>query len=168
MLVTAMAVWTGTKQKQPDCSLPLFNWDMAATVHRSDAIVYAFNGAGKQQDIKFTGNGFDFYLSGYLIGHLGVDCNPETGTYDMCFQPTNGRGTYFSNNGSYAQVVMGALKADELHANGLITTWGTVSAGGFKTANGAVGKTENMTLKDASGKNYHLTFKSGLLCESHY
>jgi hypothetical protein len=139
-----------------------------AITQSSDAIVYAFNGAGKQQDIKFTGNGFDFYYNGSKLGHLGVDYNPETGTYDMCFQPTNGRGTYFSNSGSYAQVVMGALKADELHANGLIATWGTVSAGGFKTANGAVGKTENMTLKDASGKNYHLTFKSGLLCESHY
>lgn len=124
----------------------------------SDAIVYAFNGAGKQQDIKFTGNGFDFYSSGSLLGHLGVNYNSETGTYDMCFQPTSGHGTYFSSSGSYAQVVMGKVKADEFHANGLIATEGTVDCSQLRV-NGQSGWTGSIgPLMKADGGTVTLNF----------
>ena len=100
--------------------------DLSTAIKQSpDAVVYAFNNMENQQSIKFTGDGFDFYYNSSFIGHLGVTSNPDTGSYDMCMQPASGQGgTYFSNSGSYAQVVIGKLKANELHADGLIATDG--------------------------------------------
>jgi hypothetical protein len=78
-----------------------------------DDVVYAFNHKdGSNQIWIFTGDGFDMYYNGTKICHLGVNYNSETREYEPCIRPTSGHGTYFSNSGSYAQVVMGALKVD--------------------------------------------------------
>ena len=109
------------------------------------------------------GNGFDFYYNGSKLGHLGVNSNPETGTYDMCFQPTSGHGTYFSNSGSYAQVVMGALKANELHANGLIATSGKVDCSGI-TINGINGWNGSIgPLTKSDGGTVTINFNGGVM-----
>lgn len=135
-----------------------------AITQNPDAIVYAFNHKdGSSQSVQFTGDGFDFYYNGSFIGHLGVNYNSETGTYDMCMQPTNGHGTYFSQSGSYAQVVMGALKADELHANGLIATSGAVDCGrltinGLNGWNGSIGP-----LAKSNGSTVTINFSSGIM-----
>jgi hypothetical protein len=135
-----------------------------AITQSSDAIVYAFNHKdGSSQSVQFTGDGFDFYYNGSKLGHLGVSSNPETGTYDMCFQPTSGHGTYFSNSGSYAQVVMGALKANELHANGLIATNGTVDCSGL-TINGINGWNGSIgPLTKSDGGTVTINFNGGVM-----
>jgi len=135
-----------------------------AITQSSDAIVYAFNHKdGSSQSVQFTGDGFDFYYNGSKLGHLGVSSNPETGTYDMCFQPTSGHGTYFSNSGSYAQVIMGALKANELHANGLIATSGTVDCSGL-TINGTNGWNGSIgPLTKSDGGTVTINFNGGVM-----
>ena len=82
-----------------------------AITQSPDAVVTAFNHKdGSNQEWVFTGDGFDMYYNGSKICHEGVNYNSETGEYEPCMQPTSGYGTYFSNSGSYAQIIMGAIK----------------------------------------------------------
>ncbi|HCM23887.1 MAG TPA: hypothetical protein DHW78_06160 [Ruminococcaceae bacterium] len=99
---------------------------------------------------------------------MGVTYNPTLGQYGICIQPAGGHGSYFMPDSDYALMCLGRIKAQELAADGMISTPGFVLAGGFKTGQGDVGKTEDMTLKDLNGKNIHLSFKSGLMCRSYY
>jgi len=131
-------------------------------------VVFAFNNQSSSQSLKLDGNGTYFYSNGSGIGHMGVTYNSTLGQYGICVQPANGQGTYFMPESDYALMCLGRIKASELAADGMISTPGMISAGGFKTAQGDVGKTEDMTLKDLDGVNYHLTFKDGLLCKSYY
>jgi hypothetical protein len=124
-----------------------------------DAVVYAFNNMENQQNIKFTGDGFDFYYNGSNIGHLGVNYNSTTNAYDMCVQPTEGFGTYYpSNRSDYAQICMGGIKADgAMAASGLISTDTGIFSPQYRTSGGNVGKTEMIPVGDMK-----LYFRNGL------
>ncbi len=127
-----------------------------------DAVVEAFNNKdGSTQQIKFTGNGFDFFYNGTLLGHMGVAYDAELGGYEFCIQPVNGAGTYFANKYGYSMICMGALKATSLAADGLISTSGYFQ-GVYKTHNGSVGKTETLPIMMADGSKQTLEFQDGL------
>ena len=84
---------------------------------------------------------------------MGVTYNSTLGKYGICIQPAGGHGSYFMPDSDYALMCLGRIKTSELAADGTISTPGMISAGGFKTAQGDVGKTEDMTLKDLNGVN---------------
>ncbi len=133
-----------------------------------DSVVEAFNKKdGETQTIKFTGDGFDFSYNGTLLGHMGVAYDSELGGYEFCIQPVGGHSTYFADKDGYALMCMGAIKATSLAADGLISTNGYIQ-GIYKSHDGVVGKTGDITLMDSAGKPVHVEIKDGLWANDYY
>ena len=99
------------------------------------SVVFAFNNQSSSQSLKLDGNGTYFYSNSYGIGHMGVTYNSTLGQYGICIQPAGGHGSYFMPDSDYALMCLGRIKAQELAADGMISTPGRIVCGSL-TVNG--------------------------------
>ncbi|MDD3231288.1 MAG: hypothetical protein PHE09_19055, partial [Oscillospiraceae bacterium] len=126
-------------------------------------VVFAFNNQSSSQSLKLDGNGAYFYSNGSGIGHMGVTYNSALGQYGICIQPAGGHGSYFMPDSDYALMCLGRIKAQELAADGMISTPGRVVCGSL-TVNGESNWSGSIgPLMKADGGTVTLNFGDGIM-----
>jgi len=133
--------------------------DLSTAIKQSpEDIVYAFNNQSKNQSIKMTGDGFDFFYNDEKICHLGVEFNKEVNRYDVCIQPSSGHGTYFGTqlkDGEYSLMHLGYAKFSEgIASDGMISTPQEVNCGSLKINGQEVVSSGNISTGNVTCSGY--------------